>query len=97
MAPAKRKEVLEYSCAECAAFGGKARECCTECHANQALAAKRAPPFDSQEYRMQEVRCPQCDEIMQTKEEYCTMDGDGRFMCSRGETCVVAPTRTYED
>ena len=93
MAAAKRKEVLEYSCAGCGAAGGA---CCGRCYANQALAAKRAPPFDSREYSMQEVRCPQCDEILKTKaENACTVDSDGRFRCNY--RCDVEPTRTYED
>ena len=96
-AKVKRKEVLEYSCAGCGALGGGAHQCCRSCYANQALAAKRAPPFDSQEYRDQAVLCPQCDEIMKTKEEYCTVASDGRFVCRNGADCDVPMTRTYED
>jgi hypothetical protein len=97
--PAKirRKEVLEYSCAGCGALGGGAHQCCRSCDENRALAAKRAPPFDSKEYRDQEVRCPQCDAIMRTKEEQCIVASDGRFACRNGAACDVPMTRTYED
>jgi len=95
--PDKRKEVLSYSCAGCPALGGGPHQCCRHCYEMQALAAKRAPPFDSQAYRAQEVRCPQCEEIMKTKPEYCTVASDGRFRCSNGANCNVEPTRTYEE
>jgi len=96
-APTKRKQVLEYSCGGCGALGGGAHQCCVHCYEMQALASKRAPPFDSQQYRMQEVRCPQCEEIMKTKAEYCSMTSDGRFACQKGAICNVAPQNTYED
>jgi len=90
----KRKEIFEYGCAAC---GVMAHSCCARCYANQALAVERAPPFDSSEYRAQEVLCPQCDEIMKTAATACTMDSDGRFACSSGATCHVPLTRSYED
>lgn len=95
-APTKRKQVFEYSCGGCGALGGGARQCCVHCYKMQALASERAPPFDSQDYRMQEVRCPQCDEIMKTNAEYCSIS-DGRFACQMGANCNVDPQTTYED
>ena len=70
--------------------------CCIECQKNQALASKRAAPFDSGEYAEEEVQCTLCDEITKRPPPNpCTVSPDGRFAC-RGPACSVEPVITYE-
>ncbi len=77
----------------CGALGGD-RMCCNECQKSQALAAKRAAPFDSAD--IAEVRCPLGDETTKRPPaNICTVNADGRFAC--GASCSVQPAVTYED